>query len=903
MSKPDIYVTGILIIGAIVMFNQCSLKSEKIDYSTQVKPILNKHCLACHGGVKKKSGFSLLFREEALAKCKSGKYAIVPGNAEASEMIARINHHDPDERMPHHKDPLSKDEIKILTSWIDQGAEWGEHWAYVPVKKPKIPNVSDKWVHNDIDKYILKDLHNNGLQPSSKAEANILQRRLALDIIGLPGLNGQQLQSDYSNVDAYIDSLLASSSYGEKWASMWLDVARYADTKGYERDGHREIWRYRDWLIRAFNEDKPYDQFITEQLAGDLLENPSEDQYIATAFHRNTMTNDEGGTDNEEFRVAAVIDRVHTTWEGLMSTTFACVQCHSHPYDPFRHEEYYQFMSFFNNTRDEDTYHDYPVYRHYNPDQLNKLAFMEKDLSDKVDEDYKKELMLFIKTLQPSINSIACQDFVRCELSDTKFLAMRTNASTKLPKVTLDGKTQLIFQTAVSKPGGEFIVRLDHREGKIIGRWQPYKPENIQWFNVTIPIKQINGVHDLVFEYQNNNLTNPDEYGIRFNWFYFTKGLPSPTSTRDSLQKIFYELANASVPATPIVIENPSELQRKNHIFERGSWLAKGQEVQPGTPHILNPFPKNAPKNRLGMAKWMTDINNPLVSRTIVNKVWEQLFGTGLVETLENIGSQGALPSNQALLDYLSWQLMHEYKWSIKRLIKEIATSATFQQSSIVTKELLEKDPFNRLLARGPRIRLSAEQVRDQALMISGALNDTMYGPPVMPFQPEGIWSSPYDGASWNMSNYPNRYRKAIYTYWKRTSPYPSMITYDGTGREVCLSRRIRTNTPLQALVMLNDDVYMDLSGKFASRVLKSAKGNIDLKISYAYQLASNRKISHNKLTALKKLYAEASKKYNADPNLTCLMGENTQHNDIDFASMALVCNAILNLDEVLTKS
>ena len=238
------------------MLNQCSLKSDKIDYSTQIKPILNKHCLACHGGVKKQGGFSLLFREEALAKCKSGKYAIIPGNAAASEMIVRINHHDPDERMPHHKDPLSEDEIKILTRWIDEGAEWGEHWAYIPVKKPEIPDINDKWIQNDIDKYILKDLYNNGLHPSSKAEAPILQRRLALDIIGLPGLNGQQLQSDYSNVDNHIDSLLASASYGEKWASMWLDVARYADTKGYERDGHREIWRYRDWLIRAFNEDK-----------------------------------------------------------------------------------------------------------------------------------------------------------------------------------------------------------------------------------------------------------------------------------------------------------------------------------------------------------------------------------------------------------------------------------------------------------------------------------------------------------------------------------------------------------------------------------------------------------------------------------------------------------------------
>ena len=903
MSKPFVYIAFTLITITVIGLNHCTLRTDRIDYSIQVKPILNKNCLACHGGVKKQGGFSLLFREEALAKCKSGKYAIVPGNAAESEMIARINHHDPDERMPHDKDPLTKDEIKILTKWIDEGAVWGEHWSYVAVKNPQIPDINDKWIQNDIDKFILHALQLNNLHPSSKAEANTLQRRLALDITGLPAIKGPSLKQNYSNIDEYIDALLASNAYGEKWASMWLDIARYADTKGYERDGHRDIWRYRDWLIRAFNEDKPYDQFITEQLAGDLLENPSEDQYIATAFHRNTMTNDEGGTDNEEFRVAAVIDRVHTTWEGLMSTTFACVQCHSHPYDPFRHEEYFQFMSFFNNTRDEDTYHDFPVYRHYNPEQLDKLAFLERDLTAKVDKEYKKELILFIKTLQPSINSIACKDFVRCELSDTKFLAMRTNATTTLPKVTLDGKTELIFQTAVSIPGGEFIIRLDHTEGDIIGRWQPHKPENGYWFNVTIPIIPVQGVHNLVFEYKNKKLTNPDEYGIRFNWFYFTKGLPSPSSPSDSLQKVFYELANASVPSTPVIVENPKELLRKNHLFERGSWLSKGKEVQPGTPQILNPFPKNAPKNRLGMAQWMTDVNNPLVSRTIVNKVWEQLFGTGLVETLENIGSQGAIPSNQTLLDYLSWQLMHEYKWSIKRLIREIVSSATYQQSSGVSKELQERDPFNRLLARGPRIRLSAEQVRDQALMVSGAINDTMYGPPVMPFQPEGTWSSPYDGATWNISNYPNRYRKAIYTYWKRTSPYPSMTTFDGAGREVCLSRRIRTNTPLQALVMLNDDVYMDLSGKFAVRVIKSVKGDIDAKISYAYHLATNRDIKSEKLIALKKLYSEATKKYKADQYLTCLMGENEGYNDVEFAALSLVCNAILNLDEVLTKS
>lgn len=903
MSKPFLYFSIILITFTIITLTQCSLVSDKVDYSTQVKPILNRHCLACHGGVKKQGNFSLLFRDEALAKCKSGKYAIIPGNATESEMIKRINHKDPDERMPHKKDPLTKDEINILTKWIDQGAEWGEHWAYVPVKEVQIPELKDKWIQNDIDKFVLQELEKHNLKPSVKADATILQRRLALDIIGLPGLEGQHLKTDFANIDSYIDSLLVSPSYGEKWASMWLDIARYADTKGYERDGHREIWRYRDWLIRAFNEDKPYDQFITEQLAGDLLPDPTEDQYIATAFHRNTMTNDEGGTDNEEFRIAAVIDRVNTTWEGLMSTTFACVQCHSHPYDPFRHEEYFEFMSFFNNTRDEDTYHDFPVYRHYSPEQLKKLAFVELALSHRVSEDYKKELLLFIKTLQPSINSIATKNFVRCELSDTKFLAMRTNASATLPKVALDGKTQLIFQTAVSKPGGEFIIKVDNTDGKIIGRWIPVQKENVYWFNVTIPILPTTGVHDLVFEYKNNKLTNPDEYGIRFNWFYFTKGLPAPISPKDSLQKIFYDLVNASVPSTPVFVENPVALQRKNQMFERGSWLSKGKEVQPGTPLILNDFPKNVPKNRLGMAMWMTDKNNPLVSRTIVNKIWEQIFGTGLVETVENIGTQGASASHPELLDYLSWKLMYQYNWSLKRLIKEIVSSATYQQSSVINQEMLEKDPSNRLLSRGSRVRLSAEQVRDQALYIAGILNDTMFGPPVMPYQPDGIWSSPYDGAKWNMSDYPNRYRKAIYTYWKRTSPYPSMATFDGTGREVCLSRRIRTNTPLQALVTLNDDVYMDLARKFALKVIKSAARQPDQRIVIAYQTACGRKISNDKLKALQKLYSNAKSKYQNDNYLTCLVGEEEGIKDNDFGALVMVCNAILNLDEVLTKS
>ncbi|HMP32234.1 MAG TPA: DUF1549 domain-containing protein, partial [Saprospiraceae bacterium] len=352
---------------------------NKVSYASDVKPILNKHCLSCHGGVQKKGGFSLLFQEEALAKCESGRYAIIPGDAKNSEMIKRLHHDDPEERMPYQKEPLSKEEIKILTDWINQGAEWTDHWAYLPLRKPAIPKESNDWITNDIDRYIIQTAKNAGLATMDKADVITLQRRLALDIIGFPFENKQELP-----LNLLIDTLLDDPKYGEKWTSMWLDLARYADTKGYERDDNREIWRYRDWLIKAINQDLPYDQFIVKQMAGDLLENPTEDDYIATAYHRNTMTNDEGGTDNEEFRTAAVIDRVNTTWEAFMGTTFACVQCHSHPYDAFKHEDYYRFMAFFNNSRDEDTFHDYPVIRHLNDSLMQRLTQLEVYL-DEVD--------------------------------------------------------------------------------------------------------------------------------------------------------------------------------------------------------------------------------------------------------------------------------------------------------------------------------------------------------------------------------------------------------------------------------------------------------------------------------------------------------------------------------------
>lgn len=894
MSFKPYFIGVFLILGLC----SCSIFEEKIDYSSQVKPIINKNCISCHGGVKKQGGYSLLFKEEAFSKGKSGKIGIVPGDASASEFIRRLTLADPEERMPHEKEPLSDEEIKILTKWIDQGAEWEQHWAFVPVRKPEIPNTSNDWVKNDIDKFIYENAEKNGLKTSEMAPKEDLVRRAALDIIGFPA--PERTKSIFlknNQFETYLDSLLASPAFGEKWTSMWLDMARYADTKGYERDGRRNIWRYRDWLIKAFNADMPYDRFLKEQIAGDLLPEPSENQLIATAFHRNTMTNDEGGTDNEEFRTAAVVDRVNTTWETLMGTSFSCVQCHSHPYDPIRFEEYYKFLAFFNNSRDEDTYSEYPVLRHFDEKQKEELTRLDNWLAKTVSPSEKKELITFLKTLQPSHNSLKCDEFINSALADTKWLAMRNNSSARLKSVNLEGKTKLIMNFKVYVKC-VFEIKTDNLNGKTLGSYKlgPEKDKG-GWRTIELPINATFGVHDLFFTFKSPELKDPNANGIMFDWFYFTKGLPNNSPENKA---VFWNLLNAQAEQTPIMFENPADFSRKTRIFERGSWLSQGKEVSPAVPAALGKLPNSAPANRLGLALWMTSKENPLVARTMVNRIWEQIFGMGLVETLEDLGSQGAVPTNQALLDYLSYKFMNDYNWSVKKLIKEIMLSATYQQDSKLTPEGLEKDPSNRFLARGPRVRLSAEQIRDQALVISGVLNTKMYGPPVMPYQPEGIWSSPYNGDKWVKASGGEQYRRAVYTFWKRTSPYPSMISFDGVGREICVSRRIRTNTPLQALVTLNDSTYVDLSLKLANKSLLASKNNYQESIKKAYFLATGKELKKEKFDILFKLYQNTFNLYKKEPTKSKELLGNPNP---ELAALVLVCNSILNLDEVITKS
>ncbi|MEZ4897271.1 MAG: DUF1553 domain-containing protein [Saprospiraceae bacterium] len=881
--------------------------TQPVDFSTEVKPILNKECITCHGGVKKQGNFSVLFREEALAQLKSGAYGVIPGHPDSSEMIRRLTLQDPEERMPYEHDALSQDQIDLLTRWVQEGAQWGQHWAYQPVKEVLPPTVNSSWIANDIDRFIAAKARQLGLQVSPAADPATLARRVCLDLIGYPddGAAVQRFLASPTNenyVDL-VDSLLASPHYGEKWTSMWLDLSRYADTKGYERDDSRIIWRYRDWLIRAFNADMPYDQFITEQLAGDLLPHPSEDQYIATAFHRNTMTNDEGGTDNEEFRVAAVIDRVNTTWEALLGTTFACVQCHSHPYDPFRHEDYYRFMAFFNDTRDEDTYDDYPRLRHF--DSLQTLQYQQLNawLNEHVSDTLKQKIDQFVKTWQPAYNSLRCDDFTNAELSDTKWLAMRNHSSARLANVYLGNREKLILRLVLHRPGGTWRIHLDHPSGPVIGTLPLNTLGGRQgWIIHELSVRPVDGHHDLYFTYDNPSLSDPLATGVRFDWFYFTDGFPGSGQPgyREARDQ-FWTLVNASTETTPIMMDNPSPMHRVTRVFERGSWLSLSDTVAPGTPASLNPFPTGAPVNRLGLAAWMTAPDNPLLSRTLVNRLWEQLFGRGLVETLEDLGSQGAEASHPELLEYLAWQLMHEKGWSMKQLLRQIVLSATYRQDSRISKEQLAADPKNIFLARGPRIRLTAEQIRDQALARCGVLNPEMYGPPVMPYQPEGIWNSPYSGLTWNKSKKNEQYRRALYTYWKRTAPYPSMIAFDGVGREVCTARRIVTNTPLQALVTLNDSVYLDLSRKLADKASREARLK-DQQVAQAYTIMTGQPIDEASLQALMDLYEQGIIAYEKSSDLTRHMC-GPADSDPAYASLILVANAILNLDEVITKS
>ena len=753
-----------LSIGSVALLAYLFLpafSSPDVDFNTEIRPILNKRCMSCHGGVKRSGGISFITRTEALEAGDSGHPVIVPGLADSSELISRLHHHDPEMRMPLDGEPLAEGEKNLIGKWIDQGAKWDQHWAYTPLESPAKSSRQ-----KGIDYWVKKKLRDVGLKPNSQANPQTLARRLSLDLIGVPptlseveSLKGNFNEETYA---AYVDSLLASPHFGEKWAAMWLDLARYGDSQGYQKDRHRNIWQYRDWVIDAFNQDMPFDQFTIEQLAGDLLPEPTVDQLIATAFHRNTMSNDEGGTDDEEFRVTAVLDRLNTTFEVFQGITMACVQCHGHPYDPFRHKEYYNLMAFFNNTADRDLSNDFPT--------LRALSSVQKKQQDEIKS----------------------------------------------------------WLTAQERAG-------------------------------------IDSTH---IEYLNKK----------------------------------NQLAKIRPSRTPIMRELSGGEVRKTHVFDRGNWLVHGEEVQPDVPSILPDFPDDYPRNRLGLAKWLVSDENPLTARVIVNRLWEQIFGTGIVETLEDLGSQGAKPSNQELLDYLAWEFVHTHNWSVKDLLREIVNSDTYRQSSSMNARQVEIDPRNRYLGRGPRFRLSAEQIRDQALSVSGLLSTKMYGPSVMPPQPEGVWNVIRHVMRWRTPQNEDRYRRGLYTYWRRSSPYPSMVTFDSPSREFCISRRIRTNTPLQALVTLNDTVYLEAAEGLARFMWEFPSEKLEDQLAYGYKKAVFKTPSPEKLSQLQEVFHEAHDYFLQNPEDSQDLISFASDAPAEHAAYTTVGNVILNLDEFLNK-
>ena len=923
MGKTNVF-SRLQIFWMVLIFSfGCRDHSSEISFNRDIRPILNEKCLKCHGGVHAEAGLSFLFQEDAFKLTESGKMPIVPGKPFESELVRRIKEEDPDERMPQESDPLSPAEIEKIERWIHQGAEWETHWAYMPPTRPDIPSTNSSWKKNDIDAFIWHRLKRMGLRPNGEAAPSVLLRRVALDLTGLPpeeDLAVKYLSNPSEDqYEALVDTLLSSPHFGERWAALWLDLARYADSQGYEKDPNRTMWKYRDWIISAFNRNVPFDSFTIEQLAGDLIPQADVDQLIATAFHRNAMNNTEGGTEDEEFRCASVIDRVNTTFDIWQATTIGCVQCHSHPYYPFRHNEYYKLSAYFNNTQDADLNNEFP-YMSF-PNKVDSAAIQDIIRYLQGTDSKWEGNAAFVNSsrlkevLFPRLIPDYCDDFHNMLIySDGTMANWSNNVNNHKDKeyyflhgdIDISGLQQIQFWYASAGSDAAIKVYLDSIKGDVICvanfkdskglRGAEYQGEN-KFRKTGFPVKTSTGRHDLIFEVINTTGAIPDGI-VSIKEIILDYG-KTPNAFTVKLQDSLLKMHRRSVEV-PIMKERSEQLRRKTYVFERGNYLLKEKEVKAGIPGILMNKSSDYPADRLGLAEWLVSGENPLTARVMANRIWEQFFGVGIVETLEDFGTQGANPTHPDLLDHLAIRFQEDLNWDLKRLIKEIVLSATYRQSSKMTEDKLENDPYNRYYSRGPRFRLSAEQIRDQALAVSGLINREIGGPSAMPPQPEGIWQVVYNDNKWVDAKGPDRFRRAIYTFWKRTTPYPSMLVFDSPSREVCISRRIRTNTPLQALVTLNDPVYIETARGLASR-MNNVRGTGEDKISKGFWYLLFRDPEQTELNALMKLYDEAEKEFRDKPHSKPVKLDDPGEEVLD--PMTVIANALLNLDEVITKN
>jgi mono/diheme cytochrome c family protein len=787
----------------------------QVDFVRDIQPLFAGHCYKCHGPKKQKSGLALHRKKNAMEGGDSGQ-VILPGKSAESLLIQHVASLDKDHVMPPPGEGrrLTAGEIGLLRAWIDRGAVWpakadnhvgAMHWAYVRPARPPLPRVKDAgWPRNGIDYFVLARLEREGLHPRPEADRASLVRRLSLDLIGLPptiaevdAFLADQSPNAYKKL---VDRLLASPRYGERWARPWLDLARYADTNGYEKDRPRTIWLWRDWVIKALNDDIPFDRFTIEQIAGDLLPSATTWQKVATGFHRNSMLNDEGGIDPEEFRVVAVKDRVDTTATVWLGTTIECAQCHGHKYDPFTQKEYYQLYAFFNQTADSGVGNG------------------------------------------PEIPVAPADELKDFEQIDARVKALQQEVKTK--------------ETALNRAKGATAKRIQ------------------------------------------TELANFKE--------------------RLAVQELLQE---ALRPPTTMVMQELAK-PRPNYLMLRGDFKQKGPKVEPDVPAVLHSFPQGAPRNRLGLARWLVSKENPLVGRVTVNRFWSAFFGRGLVQTPEDFGTQGEGPTHLELLDWLAVEFMSpgsstsggsdRLDWSVKSLHRLIVTSATYRQSSRAPAELIDRDPCNLLYGRGPRLRVEYEMLRDLALSAGGLLGSKIGGPSVMPPQPSGIWENSfgfYDlpNFRWKEAEGADRYRRGIYIFLRRSALYPTFTMFDAPSRDVCSVKRSRTNTPLQALTTLNDPVFVEAAGALARRTIMEAGPAWNDQAVLAFRICLARKPAANEVEPLLQLYKKGLARFRKNPEAAATMIKNSRGNAkglnaAELAAWTVVANVLLNLDETITK-
>ena len=1070
--------------------------AARIDFNRDVRPILSDKCFTCHGpdDGQRQADLRLDTRSGAFAD-RGGSAVIVPGDRSASRLYQRINHEVEVARMPPPvaERKLTPEEVERIGTWIDQGADWQTHWAYVPPKRADPPQVSDPaWPRNPIGRFILSRLDREELKPSPAADKTTLLRRVTFDLTGLPPASEaiEAFLADDSP-DAYekcVDELLLSPHYGERMAMPWLDAARYADTHGYHIDSHRDMWRWRDWVIQAFNDNMPFDQFTVEQLAGDLLPDPTPSQILATGFNRNHMINYEGGAIPDEYQVEYVVDRIETTSTVWMAATMGCARCHDHKYDPFKQKEFYQFFAFFNTIGekglDGQTGNAAPVLELPSDEQKRQRQELEERITaleaKLADDEIKPRQAVWEKTAlgaipaPPENGLVARWGFeenlleevakqtggtVRGELTYDKYgrigrsvsfsgethaeigrafdpradkpfsLAMwvlvRARNTMRLLHKIQDTETRRGFELFVDEfikigepyelmRGQRIRVRLSHRwPGNAIevriarhirqGRWHQLtvtydgsgsavgvrfyvdgEPEEVEIVNDSLsgPIhndrplaagdKEVGPpfrggmdemrVYDRVLspaeaagltadhpiratladplescpEYfwrgkkpqEDRELSEEEKEAKKKNRRLFAECQRRRDKMRDyflthvateSEQQFYADLLDFDEQLTRLKNEIPTTMvmgemskPRETFVLGRGDYRNKTARVTAGVPAVLNPLPSDAPSNRLGLARWLVDPANPLTARVTVNRYWQMIFGTGLVRSSEDFGSQGEPPSHPALLDWLAVEFI-ESGWDVKALLKKIVMSSAYRQSSRITPEHLEKDPGNRLLARGPRFRLSAEGIRDNALAVSGLLDPEIGGPSVYPYQPPGLWEEMAFGDVFSAQTYPpgtgkDLYRRGMYTFWKRTVPPASLATFDAPDREECRIRRALTNTPLQALVLMNDPTYVEASRHLAQSMILEAGDNPDQRIAWAFRRATGRAPQPGETAVLASIAREQEADYRKAPQAArelVTVGE-SQHDPnldpVELAAWTTVAGTILNLDEVVTK-